>query len=348
MILYLLSVVEIVGCDLDHVLGLEVDLDEGLAAVLLLVLVHVVDLLNARLLYDLRAAETRVVGGVQPAAFGLADADLDDGGLLGVQAEALVQLLALVVVAPLAAQLVAGRDVLGRAVVAGRNDPVLEVDDDCPDRGLHAVGPSPCDVCDLHEVLVPGRPEVTDHVLLLPPDLLPQLLPAAVQQSHPHQLQTPLKLLVVELLIDAHKLVHCLQALLDLLFLEEVGEALFVVGVDQHHVQVVSFLELQQDVGAVLCGKQHGLWGLSVLLVAHLSDVLLGREVLGFFGEVHAEGGDLVLGREDFGDVLDAGEGKADEEDAQDFVVRAWLLLHDKKIGPELYSSQRTPKMSKG
>ena len=60
--------------------------------------------------------------------------------------------------------------------------------------------------------------------------------------------------------------------------------------------------------------------------------------MFGLFGEVDPEGWDFVLGLEQGCDVLEAGEGEADEEDAQDLVVGAWLLLHDKKIGPELYS----------
>lgn len=259
------------------------------------------------------------------------------------QAEALVQLLALVVVAPLAAQLVAGGDVLGGAVVAGGDHPVLEVDDHCAHRGLHAVGPAPRDVRDLHEVLVPGGPEVPDHVLFLALQLLPQLLRAVVQQPHPHQLQAPLELLVVGLLVDSHELVDRLDALLLPGLPQEVGEALPVVGINQHHVEVVPFLEFQEDVGAVLAGEEHRLGRFPVLLVAHLADVLLGGEVLGLVGDAHSEGGDFVLGLEQGCDFLEAGEGQPDEEDAEDLVVRSRLLLHDNKIGPELYAPPPKP-----
>lgn len=101
------SVVKVIRCDLDHIFRFEVYTDEGFPTIFLLILIHVVDLLDASLFDDLRAAETGVVGRVEPTAFGLADADLNYGGLFGMQAEALVQLLSLVVVATLTAHTVA-------------------------------------------------------------------------------------------------------------------------------------------------------------------------------------------------------------------------------------------------
>ena len=80
----------------------------------------------------------------------------------------------------------------------------------------------------------------------------------------------------MEQLIDPHKLVNRLHFLLPHRFLQEIREALFVVGIYEHNIQVVPFLEFEQDVGAVLGGKKHGFWGLAVLFVADLADVLLG------------------------------------------------------------------------
>ena len=80
----------------------------------------------------------------------------------------------------------------------------------------------------------------------------------------------------MELLVDAHEFVDRLQALLPAGLLEEVGEALLVVGIHEHNVEVVAFLEFEEDVGAVFAGEEHGLWGFPVLFVAHLADVLLG------------------------------------------------------------------------
>lgn len=204
------SVVQIICRDLDHVFRFEVDLNERFATVLFLVLIHVVDLLYACLFDDLCATETWIVGCIQTTALGLADSYLDYGRLFGMKAEALVQLLALVIVASLTAEFIAGWYVFGSAVVASRDDPVLEIDDDCSDWCFHAVGSPSCDVCDLHEILVPSRSEKPNHVLLLPLQLFPQLFLAVVQQSYPHQLQTFLVLLIVKPLINAHKLMHSL------------------------------------------------------------------------------------------------------------------------------------------
>ena len=66
--------------------------------------------------------------------------------------------------------------------------------------------------------------------------------------------------------------------------------------------------------------------------------------MLGLLGEVHMEGGDFVLGLEQGCDFLETGEGQSDEENAEHLVVRGRLLLHDKKIGPELYAPSPNPK----
>lgn len=116
----------------------------------------------------------------------------------------------------------------------------------------------------------------------------------------------------MEHLIDPHKLTNSLHVLFPSRLPQKIREALFVMRIDEHNIQVVPFLEFQQDVCAVFGGKKHGFWGLAVLLVAHLADVLLGGEVFGLFGEVHAEGWDFVLGLEEGCDVLEAGIGQAD------------------------------------
>ena len=90
MIERLSSIVEVSSGNLHHVFRSIVLLKEGLAAILLLVLVHIVDLLDASLLDDLGAAEAGIVCGIEAAPDCLVDPHLDDGRLLGMQAQTLV------------------------------------------------------------------------------------------------------------------------------------------------------------------------------------------------------------------------------------------------------------------
>ena len=208
------SVIEVIRRDSDDILRPEIDADEGFTTVLFLILIHIVNFLDSRLLDDLSATETGIVCGIQPASLGLSYSHFDDGRLLSVETETLVQLLPLVVVASLAAHPVAGGDLLGSAVVSGGYDPVLIVDDDRTDRGLHAVRPSSGDIGDLHEILVPRGSKISNNIFILPLQLHPQLLlPSPVQHPRPNKFQTLLKLLPVVGLIQSHQLSDSLEAL---------------------------------------------------------------------------------------------------------------------------------------
>ncbi len=76
-IIFFKSVIKVVCCYLNHVLGEEIVLNERFAAVLFLVLVHVVDLLYSCLLYHLCAAKTWIVCCVKTAPFCLTNTHLD-------------------------------------------------------------------------------------------------------------------------------------------------------------------------------------------------------------------------------------------------------------------------------
>lgn len=159
------------------------------------------------------------------------------------QAEALVQLLSLVVVAPLAAHAVTGRDFLGGSVVARRDYSILVVYYYSPDGRFHAIGPASCNICDLHKILVPGGPEVSYHFFLPLLELFPQLcLASSIEHPRADEFQAILPLLLVIGLVQRHQLSNRFHILLPAGMFQEVFEALLKAGIHQYDIQVISFL----------------------------------------------------------------------------------------------------------
>jgi len=304
------SVIEVIRRDSDHILRPEIDADEGFTTVLFLILIHIVNFLDSRLLDDLSATETGIVGGIQPASLGLSYSHLNDGRLLGVETETLVQLLPLVVVASLAAHPVTGGDLLRSTVVSGGYDSVLVVDDDRTDRRLHAVRPSSVDIGDLHEILVPCGSKISNDILILPLQLHPQLLfPSPVQHPRPDKLQTLLKFLLMVGFIQSHQLSDSFEAVLPAGVEEKPLEALLEGGIDEDHIDVVAFLELKQQFAVDQRREEDCTRARPELPEAHLPHILGEQHARRTQRRVGPKDRQFLILVKDLSDVLDAAEG---------------------------------------
>ena len=137
--------------------------------------------------------------------------------------QTLIQLLALVAVASVTAQFIAGQQSFGRSVIAGRDYSVILVDNDSSNRGFHAVGSSSGDICNFHEILVPGGSKIPDYLFFLLDYFLPQILgrPLAPYPNS-SELNAFKILLILIFLVDVHELVDVFVLIFQLVFFENI------------------------------------------------------------------------------------------------------------------------------
>ena len=242
------SIIEIIHWDLDYILWSKVLLNERLTWIFFLVLVHVEDLLYPCLLYYLGAWKTGEVCRVETTSRRLADPHFNQGRLLGMQAKALIQLFSNVVITSLASHSIARGQTFGSAVVACRNYSVLAVDDDCSYWCFHAVWPSSGDICDFHEVLIPGGSKEPDDLFLFVSNLFLEIFKISpMPDSNSCELQTGLILRILELLIDFHELIDDFLTIFQRIALEIVMISYSERCIYNNHIHIVSFLELTQS-----------------------------------------------------------------------------------------------------
>lgn len=145
--------------------------------------------------------------------------------------------------------------------------------------------------------------------------------------------QTSLILLVLEFLVDLHKLAHILVVVFQLL----VPEVFRVSGLegclDQNYVDIVPLLELMEGSRVVMADEEGRSGCQSVGLETDLSNVLFYRHLRRFLIEVGIEDDASVNFFKHFGDDLTPRVGQPDEDYTQYFDVCSDLANGSLAVG---------------
>lgn len=119
-------------------------------------------------------------------------------------------------------------------------------------------------------------------------------------------------------LIEGHEFCDGLKVFFAVGVGEKLVESLVEGGVDEDDVEVVAFLELEQQFAVDGRRQEDCSRGLPELPEAHFPHVFCEGHVRRTQRGVCSKNGEVVVFVEDLGDFLDAAEGEADEEDSQD------------------------------
>jgi len=145
---------------------------------------------------------------------GFSNTHLDYSRLFGMQAQTLVQSLALIVVTAVATHFIARSYALGSTIVACRYNSVILIYNYCAHRCLHTIWSSPRYISHFHKILIPSGSKKADHFFFLATNLFNETFSRTfVNNSHPNILQTFIKLLISCLFVNSHKLFHSLKVI---------------------------------------------------------------------------------------------------------------------------------------